>query len=333
MRHALPLIACALALSIAPLARADAEQDAKDLFARARELRSRGDCASAAPLFRRAWEAFPTGLGSLRNLAECETAVAHYAAARRAWLELSRALLVERDPKYRGWEDDARRAVEGLAGKVAALTIDVRVSDSGGEGPAGATSPITVLLDGERVPLALLRTPLDRDTGRHVVRVEGARVEAAAERAVELAPGRAESVTLIVHVLPEGRSPPAAPALPDARTRAPTPQGSSGSTLAVLGWIAASAGALALGASAVSFGVRQDALSELQRRCPQFAAGQPCDPGLAPTVGRGQAAATASTALFVAGAIALGAGIVMVAIAPAFKVRASAASIAAEWRF
>ena len=51
---------------------ADAESDAKDLFARGRELRNKGDCANASPLFYKAWRIFPSGLGNLRNYAECE---------------------------------------------------------------------------------------------------------------------------------------------------------------------------------------------------------------------------------------------------------------------
>ena len=84
------------------------------LFARGRELRLRGDCASAVPLFRRAFDLYPTGLGSLRNFAECEESLGHRASAREAWLDLGRALLANRDPKYSGWALDAEQEADRL---------------------------------------------------------------------------------------------------------------------------------------------------------------------------------------------------------------------------
>jgi hypothetical protein len=95
-------------------ARADGLGEAQDLFARGRELRLRGDCANAVPLFRRAFDVYPAGLGGLRNLAECEESLGHLASARRAWLDLKRALLANRDPKYSGWVADAEQGAERL---------------------------------------------------------------------------------------------------------------------------------------------------------------------------------------------------------------------------
>lgn len=330
MRPIFVLFACAFAWSIAPAARADAQGDAKVVFSRARELRAHGDCAAAAPLFRRAWEAFPAGLGSLRNLAECETTIGHYASARRAWLDLTRALLAEHDPKYAGWDADASRAAQELAGKVAVLTVDVRVSDAAGEGPANEASNVTVLLDGERIPLAMLRTPLERDPGRHVVRAQGERLASAVQRTVDVLAGQSESITLAVRVPAGGRA--TLPTPLDARPAAPARADSSGSGFSALGWIAAGAGVLALGAGAVSFGVRQDALGELERSCPRFESA-PCDPSVAPTVARGHAAATAATVLVVGGTAALAGGIVVLALVPALRVRASPTSMNVQWRF
>ena len=94
-----------LATSIAPAANASPESEAKDLFARGRDLRATNDCGSAAPLFRKAWTVYPQGLGSLRNLAECEEQLGNFASSRRAWLDLKRALVIApSDPKYEGWD-------------------------------------------------------------------------------------------------------------------------------------------------------------------------------------------------------------------------------------
>jgi hypothetical protein len=104
----------AAVLSAPTPARADTRSDAQDLFARGRELRLRGDCANAVPLFQRAFDLYPAGLGSLRNVAECEESLGHLASAREAWLDLGRALLANGDPKYRGWALDAEQGAERL---------------------------------------------------------------------------------------------------------------------------------------------------------------------------------------------------------------------------
>jgi hypothetical protein len=82
----------AIASSLAaPGVRAD-PLAAKDLFAQARWRRLQAQCARSLPLFRRANDMYPAGLGSLRNIAECEEELGHFASARRAWLDLQRAL-------------------------------------------------------------------------------------------------------------------------------------------------------------------------------------------------------------------------------------------------
>jgi hypothetical protein len=107
---------CLLAASLsAPTqARASAVAEAQDLFGQGRNLRLHGDCASAVPLFHRAFDIYPAGLGSLRNVAECEESLGHFASARQAWLDLGRALVANHDPKYDGWVLDAEQGVERL---------------------------------------------------------------------------------------------------------------------------------------------------------------------------------------------------------------------------
>jgi hypothetical protein len=75
----------------APGVRAD-PLAAKDLFAQARGLRLQAQCARALPLFRGACDVYRAGLGSLHNIAECEEELGHFVSARRAWLDLQRAL-------------------------------------------------------------------------------------------------------------------------------------------------------------------------------------------------------------------------------------------------
>jgi hypothetical protein len=105
-------------LATPAVARADGLAEAQELFARARAFRSHGDCASAVPLFRQALQVYPAGLGSVRNIAECEEVLGHYGAARRAWLDLGEALRTNHDPKYEGWALDAAQGADRLAGKM-----------------------------------------------------------------------------------------------------------------------------------------------------------------------------------------------------------------------
>jgi hypothetical protein len=95
-----PLLAVPVALGLVLYpctSYADADADAQDLFVRARDLRAKNDCAGAVPLFRKANDLAPARLGSLRNVAECEETLGHFASARRAWLELGRGLLVTKE--------------------------------------------------------------------------------------------------------------------------------------------------------------------------------------------------------------------------------------------
>ena len=163
-------------------ARADAESDAKDLFARAKDMRTAGDCAGAVPLLRTAYKVYPSGLGSVRNLAECEEQLGHYASARRAWLDIKRALVtLPADTKYDGWDKDAETAAARLKPKVATVFVDVILKSPEGEHPASEKSGVEVFVNGENLGTNLVGKPLERDPGTYRVRfVNGSRRRAAA---------------------------------------------------------------------------------------------------------------------------------------------------------
>ena len=266
-----PFLGAAILLTLMPsAAHADSVADAKDLFSRGRDLRGHGDCASAIPLFRKAYELYPGGLGSLRNTAECEESVGHFASSRRAWLDLKRALLTVDDRKYDGWARDADDAAARLAPKLATLTLDVTAV-----GPGGVTASaegVEVRLNGEVLAPDLLGTQLARDPGRYVVRVAGPRVGAPQERVIELGAGESERVALRVVVLPPGQaSPPepsptlepsAAPAPPSELARAPQPAEDvhPDSTRRTLTWVAFGVGAAGVVGTVASAIVRQPAV-------------------------------------------------------------------------
>ncbi len=294
------------AIAATSAARADGASDAKDLFEQGRALREKGECQAAVPLFRKAYEAFPGGLGTLRNVAECEESLSHWASARRAWLDLKRALLVETSRKYDGWDADAQTAAARLEPKVARVTIHV-TRDS-------VTAKLRVSLNDERVDPALLDAPLERDEGAYVVRAsdEGGPLS---ETRVQLVAGTTQRVELHVRAAPVPSAPP--------------PQ-----TMKTVAWIGVGVGALALVGAGVSLGVRQAAMGTLVDQCPAYASG-PCPVSLEPTVSRGKLASALFTGLAIGGVAVLGAGVVLVLASPrqvvalAFNGR----DVSATWTF
>ncbi len=297
----------------APTAGADA--DAQDLFVRGREFRARHDCAGAAPLFRKANELAPHRLGSLRNLAECEEALGHFASARRAWLELWRGLLVTKEPaKYEGWAVDAREGATRLLPKVAKLTIELKVARPEGEGPAQPSDATTLTVNGDPIPLSLYGTVLERDPGRYTVRAEAARGERAVEQVVSLGSGGATQIQLRLRLKGAANLEAAPPA------RAGTLDADPNATRRTLGWVSLGVGGAALVVAGVSLAVRQSALSDLAAACPRYATG-PCPSSTSPLLARGSTASTMVTAFGVAGGVLAASGLALVlASAPSARV-------------
>jgi hypothetical protein len=278
-------------LAVAPIASADAESDAKDLFARARDLRTKNDCAGAVPLFRKAYKVYPNGLGSLRNVAECEEQLGHYASSKRAWLDIKRALItLAQDPKYDGWDKDAQDAATRLQPKVATVFVDVIVKSPAGEGPANEKSGVEVFVNGENLGTSLVGTPLERDPGNYRIRVQ-AQDAAPVEQEVSLVAGDSKHVTLRLV-----QTPPAKPA-----EEIDTGKGKRTAGIVLIG-----VGAAALIGSGVTFLIRNGAESEVDEKCPTHTG---CARSLESTVDRGKLMSTLTSVLFPAGLVFAGAGI------------------------
>lgn len=311
------------------VARADTVADAKDLFARARDLRGQGDCASALPLFRKAYELYPSGLGSLRNTAECEEFVGHFASSRRAWLDLKRALVTNDDRKYEGWAHDADEAAARLLPKLATLTLDIHLVAA-----SGATAPgdgVEVRLNSEVLAPGLTGTPLERDPGHYVIQVAGPRVSAPQERAVDLVAGDAQRVALRVVVStpgqpgPEGAaSPPPTELAPGSEPAQASPAPSSdqgthpGSTRRVAAWVALGVGAAGVIGTVASAVVRQSALGAVENNghCHDDS-GWICDasqqPALQSNIDTGRTASALVNVFLAAGLVGAVTGVVLLA--------------------
>ena len=269
MRGPLTVLGALLAVSLAPRsAHATPIDDAKASFARGRELRANQDCFDAIPFFQKAHEVFPEGLGSLRNLAECQESVGWIASARRTWLDLKRSLDRSADPKYQGWADDANQAVARLAPKVPTLTLDVVLTTAGGQpvslsrpvsgGPGDVLSRAGIELsaNGKRVPPEFFGAPLDLDPGRYAIRLAGPWIQSPPQEIVDLAPGDAKRVTVRAVVNDES-----APG--DRVDRSAT---TSGGVQRTIGWASIGVGASALIGAGVSLFVRQSAASDVRNK-------------------------------------------------------------------
>jgi hypothetical protein len=288
------------------LAFADTVADAKDLFARGRELRVQGDCASAVPLFRKAYELYPAGLGSLRNLAECEEQLGQFASARRGWLDLKRLLVTNSEPKYEGWTQDAEQAAARLEPKVARLTIDVAVVGTHGE--TVSSDSVEVMVNGERLPPTVIGTPLERDPGRYVVRVAGFRISAPSEHVVELAAGDNQRVGLRAVATPEIN----------------TDRDTSAATKRTAAWVSIGVGAAGVVGMGVSLLVYKLALDDVNQ-CPKIDGKPHCidSPALRATADRGATASTLVNVFAVVGAVGLATGFVLLATSPSRPTRAA----------
>ncbi len=295
--------AASVVMTLLPaVARADAAADARELFVRGRALRTTGDCDGALPLFRRALALYPAGLGSLRNIAECEERLGRFASARRAWLDLEQSLGAGSGSKYEGWAWDAEQATERLGPKVATLTIEVAGSTNAG---------VDVTVNDERLAPSLIGTPVEHDPGSYVVRLSGARTTGEREERVDLAEGQARRLVLT------------AVWAPDAPVRDRVPP--RGTATRVAGWTAVGVGAAALVGAGVSWAVRQSSLGAIaDRGCTSDPGGNFACTGLSPDVqadimetrDRGNTAATLATVLTIAGCLGVAGGVALLATDP-----------------
>jgi hypothetical protein len=277
-------------VTVAPAAWAE---DSETFFAQGRTLRQAGKCADAIVAFRRAFELKPLGLGSLRNVAECEEELGQFASARADWWSLRRAVIQSNEPKYDGWDRDAEAAYKRLEPKVAHLTVKVT-----GYSPENAR----VSIDGKPLDPRLVGVELERDVGPHTVEAAYGGAAPVSEKR-ELLTGAHEVVTLVIPVPktpPRTGAPVGAPEVPEGGTD------TGNKALRGAGIAALAVGGVGLVGAAISLAMRQSALAAFDGPCAAMNY-MNCDPSLRPELTKGQ---LASTLLGVFGAVA-GVGLVV----------------------
>ena len=261
------------------------QSDGETLFAEGRKLRMKGDCAGAIVRFRQALEAYPEGLGSLRNIAKCQEQLGLDASARRSWWDLRRAVLKSGAAKYEGWAEDAERAHAALEHKVPRVTVKL---------VGGKLDGVRVQIDGVTLPQRLWGVPVERDVGEHRIAVwYGASTPF--RRVVDLTRGSREVVTFTIPATSSKQTEPV----------------DDGEPLRIAGYVAFGVGGLAAIGFGAALGVRQAALGDLDEACADYSR---CPPAASQPHARGQ---TASTLVNVFGAVAgvgIAAGIVLVVV-------------------
>jgi tetratricopeptide (TPR) repeat protein len=275
-----------LALSVLAATPALAD-DAESFFAQGRALRAQGKCAEAIVAFRHALELRPQGLGSLRNVAECEQEIGQFASARSDWWGLRRAVLQSNESKYATWEKDAEQAYNSLEEKVAHLTVKVT-------GAAPERARISV--DGKPLDPRLVGVELERDLGPHTI-------EALYGGASPLSESRtltAGAHEIVVLDLPAPIDEPA----PDVKPEPVVPKGRP--ALRNAGIASLAVGGAALVGALAAIGVRQSALSSFSVCAPAY---QGCPPSLRDEQSKGQTASTLVTAFSVVAGVGVAAGI------------------------
>jgi hypothetical protein len=283
------LVSLAIAVALGTLwpaaARAD---DSEAFFAQGRALRAEDKCGEAVVAFRRALDLKPQGLGSLRNIAECEEALGQFASARTDWWSLRRAVLQSNEPKYQGWEKDAEDAYRRLEPKVARLTVRL-----GGVSPERAR----VSIDGKPLDPRLVGVELERDLGPHVIEVTYDGAAPLVERRTLVA-GSHEVVTLTIPAPLVSAEPVTKPTQNRARLRA------AGIASLVVG----GAGLVGLGAA---IGVRQSALSSFDVCAPSY---QGCPSNLRGEQSKGQTASTLVNVFTVVAIAGIGVGVPLLVV-------------------
>jgi hypothetical protein len=210
----------------------------------------------------------PTGLGSLRNIAECEESLGQFSSARRTWLDLKQAVLTSTDKKYEGWNNDAEQAVGRLVPKLASLTIDVKVTGTHGETDLPPDG-VEVTVNGDALAAPLFGTAFEHDPGSFAIRAAGAQVVEPQEKLVQLNPSEAQRIELDVMVTTPAPSPPIAPPAPVSGSldNPPPPPPRNEKTRKLLGWTAVGVGAAGIVGAAITLGMRQSALSSIHSIC------------------------------------------------------------------
>jgi hypothetical protein len=290
MRHRsliIPLITLALALSPASAAARD-QVAAEALFRAGREAAAKGDHATACARFAESQRLDPAP-GTLINLGDCKAQLGLFASAWQHYQEAADRLVGDARLAT------VRRKLDAVTPRVSRLSIEI-----GRGAPAGTT----VTRDSVLLGAASLGVALPIDKGAHALVVKAPGHE---PKAVEISLAEGESKTVTVEPGPALAAEPLGPPPPP---RAPSQPESGMSGLRVAGFVVGSLGLASLGAGAATGILTIQRKSTVDAHCPNKA----CDAQGLDAASEGKALSAISTATFITGVAALGAGVTMIVL-------------------
>ena len=300
----------AFSLSVAALAAAPTafagEAESRTLFAEGRKLREEKKCAEAVVVFRKALDTYPDGLGSLRNIAECEQEIGWLASSRRDWSDLRVAVLQSNSPKYEGWDATADAAYKALETRVARVTLKIS-----GEDPV---EELRIQMNGKPFDPRLVGTELEQDLGK--LRIEvfyGGKQPVVKE--VDVQEGTRGTIEIKVPKVVKapvdaGVKGPSADELAAQESRRKTRK-----NMHIGGAVALGVGGAGLVGLGVSIGVRQNAVSGVDGLCPGR---KNCkdSPRLQSNIDIGKTASTLVNVFAVTAGVGVATGVILFAAAP-----------------
>lgn len=304
MKLRAPLAAFVVALSLAAPAFAAEKSEADRLFDEGTALMNEGKFAEACPKIEQSVKLDP-GVGGYLWLADCFERAGKTYSAYKAFKDAEKLAIDQKDPK--GRDKIASKRASALEPKLSKLTLVP---------PTPTPDGLHIVCDGRDVPPAELGTAILVDPGPHTIVIEAPHTKRM-EQTVNVAEANSASVVL---VLGQTDAPPPPPPVEES--------GGAGTPMRIVGGALGGVGLVGIVVGSVFGIIASSKLSESNAdgHCDDA---NTCDPiGLA---ARSQAkdAATVSTIMFIAGGVALAAGITIFALAPSKKSSASVALVPA----
>jgi hypothetical protein len=295
------MILMAVGLARAESATAADKAVAESLFQDGRRLMASGDLEQACAKLAESHRLVPR-LGTLLNVATCHERQGKTASA---WAEFTEAAALAKRDRRRDRENYARDHAAALEKKLSRVVFELTAPAEG----------IVLRLDGKPIGSAAWGAPFPVDPGPRAIEVSAPGRQSWA-RSIEVAPGpvtvRVEVPELEPKTAALAADPETGPAESHAAQPAPVADpGSSGSAQRTLGWVVLGAGAVGLGVGGY-FGL--ETFSK-QNQSEDHCTGTACDQTGVDLREQAKMTATISTIAFAAGAVGLGAGIILLVTA------------------
>jgi hypothetical protein len=287
------VIASELGIAAAQTPSATDKAVAETLFQEGRKLLKQGSVEEACAKFAESNRLAPR-LGTLLNLATCHEKQGKTASA---WAEFTEARAIAKQDKRKDREKYARDHADALEKKLSRVVFEVS---------AALPDETVVELDSESIGRAVSGTPIPIDPGPHRLKVSAPGYESWS-KSFEVESGPATLTVAIPALEREVADTPASETAPSRAPEADTDRERDGSAQRTIGWIAIGVGAVGLGVGSY-FGLQT---FSKQNESEDHCSGTTCDQTGVDLRDEAKTTGTISTIAFAAGAVGVGAGLVL----------------------